>query len=50
MKKIISIITIILLALTIVSCSEKEKVDTKDAPVEVYMAVEKAYTLSQELT
>jgi hypothetical protein len=50
MKKIISIITIILLGLAIVSCSEKEKVDTKDAPAEVSIAVENAYTLSQELT
>ncbi len=50
MKKLTSIISIILLALAIVSCSKKEKVDTKDAPAEVSMAVEKAYTLSQEIT
>lgn len=50
MKKVTSIITIILLALAVVSCTEKEKVDTKDASPEVLAAVEQSYTLSEELT
>lgn len=50
MKKLTSIISIILLALAVVSCAEKEKVDTKDASPEVVQALEEAYILSQELT
>lgn len=50
MKKLTSIISIILLALAVVSCAEKEKVDTKKAPADIVKAVEDAYTLSQELT
>jgi hypothetical protein len=50
MRKLTSIITVILLILAIVSCDKKEKVDTKNAPKEVSIAFEKAYKLSQELT
>jgi hypothetical protein len=50
MKKVTSIITIILLALAVVSCTKKEKVDTKDASPGVVAALENSYVLSQELT
>ena len=50
MKKITSIISILLLALFITSCAEKEKVDISQAPDTVVNAIEKSYQLSKELT
>lgn len=50
MKKITIIFPIVLLALLMVSCGQKEVVDTANAPEEVRVALESAYELSKELT
>ncbi|MFC2113764.1 hypothetical protein ACFLRI_00290 [Bacteroidota bacterium] len=50
MKKITSIISMVVLALIITSCAEKEKVDTSQAPAEIVQAIEMSFQLSKELT
>ncbi|MCK4568958.1 MAG: hypothetical protein KAT76_01635 [Bacteroidales bacterium] len=50
MKKLTSIITIILLALAVVSCGKKGKIDTSKASAEVKNAIEASYQLSKKLT
>ncbi|MBC8344524.1 MAG: hypothetical protein H8E61_11130 [Bacteroidetes bacterium] len=50
MKKITSIISIVVLLFLITSCAEKEKVDTSQAPEDIVNAIEESYQLSKELT
>lgn len=50
MKKLSSIIFIVLAALFIVSCGPKEKVNTADAPQDIKDGFELSYQLSKELT
>ena len=50
MKKITSIFLVAIVSLLIVSCGQKEAVDTADAPAAVKDALENAYQLSKELT
>lgn len=50
MKNISFIFIPAILALFVVSCGQKEKIDTSQAPEDVKSAVEKSYQLSKELT